>query len=100
MDKYNVKLQERVLETLDKIYGNIADDFKEIDAAENIANTLDNAIMSLEEFPQRGAERKTGAYARRGYRQLFVKCFTIVYRIDEIKKHVVIVSVRYASSNF
>ena len=52
------------------------------------------------EMPYRGSIRRTGAFANRGYRQVFVKNFTIVYRIDEAKKMVVIVTVRYTPSSF
>ncbi len=51
-------------------------------------------------MPYRGAERRIGAYADKGYRQLFVKNFTIVYRVDEKKMTVVIVTIRYTPSSF
>lgn len=54
----------------------------------------------MEVMPQRGAKRRVGAYANKGYRQLFVKNFTIAYRIDEVKKQVIIVTVRYSRSEF
>ncbi len=41
-----------------------------------------------------------GAYADRGYRQIFVGNFTVLYRIEETKKHVLIVTVRYSRSQF
>ena len=44
--------------------------------------------------------RRTGAFANRGYRQIFTKNFTIVYRIDEAKKMIVIVTVRYTPGSF
>ena len=49
-------------------------------------------------MPYRGATRKIGRYANAGYRQLFVENYTIVYRIDEDKKLVIIVTVRYTPS--
>ena len=64
------------------------------------AKTLEDAILSLNEMPYRGSIRRTGAFANRGYRQIFAKNFTIVYRIDEAKKTVVIVTVRYIPSSF
>lgn len=100
MDKYNVKLLPRASRDLDDIYNHIADDFKEIGTAEKMADSLENAILSLDEMPYRGSIRRTGAFANRGYRQLFVKNFTIVYRINEPKKTVIIVTVRYTPSSF
>lgn len=87
---------QRASRDLDDIYNHIADDFKEIGTADALAD----AIMSLDEMPYRGSNRKMGAFANRGYRQLFVKNFTIVYRIDETGKMVIIVTVRYTPSNF
>ena len=100
MAKYTVKLMQRASSDLDDIYNHIADDFKETGTAEKMADSLEEAILSLNEIPYRGSIRRTGAFANRGYRQLFVKNFTIVYRIDEARKMVIIVSVRYTPSSF
>lgn len=100
MTKYSVKLMQRASSDLDDIYNHIADDFKEIGTAEKMADALEDAILSLDEIPYRGSIRRTGAFANRGYRQLFVKNFTIVYRIDEVRKMVIIVTVRYTPSSF
>ncbi|MCI8891665.1 MAG: type II toxin-antitoxin system RelE/ParE family toxin, partial [Eubacterium sp.] len=35
-----------------------------------------------------------------GYRQLLVENYTVIYRIDEAKKQVIIVTVRYSPGNF
>ena len=100
MAKYTVKLMQRASSDLDDIYNHIADDFKETGTAEKMADSLEEAILSLNEIPYRGSIRRTGAFANRGYRQLFVKNFTIVYRIDEARKMVIIVTVRYTPSSF
>lgn len=100
MAKYTVKLMQRVSSDLDDIYNHIADDLKETGMAEKMADSLEEAILSLNEIPYRGSIRRTGAFANRGYRQLFVKNFTIVYRIDEARKMVIIVTVRYTPSSF
>lgn len=100
MDKYRVKLLARAARDLDEAYNHIADEFKEIGTAEHMADLLDGAILGLDEMPYRGSVRRTGAFANRGYRQIFVKNFTIVYRIDEEKKLVVIITVRYTPSSF
>ena len=100
MDKYTIKITLRAASDIDDVYCHIADDFKDIGAAEKQADLLDEAILSLETMPRRGAERKIGAFANKGYRQLFVKNFTIVYRIDDERKMVIVVSVRYTPSSF
>jgi plasmid stabilization system protein ParE len=90
----------RASDDLDNIYNYIADEFKEIDTAEKMADILEKAILSLSDLPYRGTLRKTGAFANKNYRQLLVKNFTIVYRIDEKKKMVIIVTIRYTPSSF
>ncbi|MDD6306425.1 MAG: type II toxin-antitoxin system RelE/ParE family toxin [Clostridiales bacterium] len=100
MAKYTVKLMQRASSDLDDIYNHIADDLKETGTAEKMADSLEEAILSLNEIPYRGSIRRTGAFANRGYRQLFVKNFTIVHRIDEARKMVIIVTVRYTPSSF
>jgi toxin ParE1/3/4 len=66
----------------------------------NLIDKLEEAILSLELMPHRGAKRHVGAYVNKGYRQLFINNFTIVYRIDEAKKQVIIVTVRYSPNEF
>ena len=100
MDKYTVKLYSRAYRDIEEIYGYIAENLLEPDIAENMVARLEDAILSLESFPERGAIRKIGSYANQGYRQLFVKNFTIVYRISEEKGEVYIITVRYTPSSF
>ncbi len=100
LEQYEVKIPPRVAEEIDEIYCHIADDFKDIGAAEKHAMLFEEAILSLATMPYRGAERKVGAFANKGYRQLFVKNYTIVYRVDEERKTVIIVTVRYSPSSF
>jgi addiction module RelE/StbE family toxin len=91
---------QRAASDLDNIYNYIADEFKELGTAEKMADLLDAAILSLAEMPYRGAVRKVGAFSHRGYRQVFVKNYIIIYRIDEDRKMVVVVTVRYTPSSF
>lgn len=100
MGNYFVKLTARAAGDLDETYHHIADDFKEIGTAKHMSDLLETAILGLDEMPYRGAIRKKGAFANRGYRQLMVKNFTIIYRIDEAVKTVVVVTVRYTPSSF
>ncbi len=68
-------------------------------AAEGLVTEFEQAILSLDEMPYRGSLRKHGRYANQGYRQIFVKNFTIVYRIEEEAKEVMIVAVHYSPRN-
>ena len=98
LSSYRVKISPQAYEELDNIYKYIATNLSNPTAAINLINEIETAILSLDEMPYRGATRKVGIYANAGYRQLFVENYTIVYRIDEDKKLVIIVTVRYTPS--
>ena len=100
MDKYSVKLMSRALRDLDGIYHYISHALLEPETALNLVKRIEDAILSLETMPYRCPERRHGAYANRGYRQLFVENYTAVFRIDEAKKMVIVITVRYSPSEF
>ena len=89
----------RALRVLDGIYDYIARTLLEPETVLSPVGQID-AILSLETMPYRCLERKRGAYANPGYRQLFVENYTAVFRIDEAKKTVIVVTVRYSPSEF
>lgn len=100
MDKYRISLLAAAYQNLDEIYEYIAAELGAVQSALDLVEKLEEAILSLETMPFRGARRRVGAFAGKGYRQLFVNGFTIIYRIEEMKKQVVIVTVRYSKSQF
>ncbi|MDD4089315.1 MAG: type II toxin-antitoxin system RelE/ParE family toxin [Tissierellia bacterium] len=100
MNKYKVKLLPKAYRDLEQIYRYISESLLENEIALNLIKTIENAIINLDEIPYRGAIRKVGTYANKGYRQLFIKNFTIIYRIDEINKNAIIVTVKYSLSKF
>lgn len=96
--KYTVKLYPRAYRDLDEIYSYIAVNLSEPATANKMLESLEEAIISLEQFPERGSIRRVGAYANQGYRQIFVKNYTIIYRIYKTNQEVRIVTIRYAPS--
>jgi plasmid stabilization system protein ParE len=95
-----VKLLSRAYRDLEDIYEYIATRLQEPGIAQKLADKLEEGIFSLETFPHRCTMRKNGAYADKGYRQLFVNNFTVIFRVDEAKKQVIVVTVRYSKSQF
>ena len=98
MDKYTVKMFPQAYRDIDKIYDQALLVSNYADTA--IAEKLEKAILSLEEQPYRGAERKYGFYAFKGYRQLIVENYIIIYEVFENEKVVVVVTVKYGKSEF
>ena len=86
MDKYTVRVYARAYRDLDHIYAYIA---------LSLVSALEEAIYTLERLPERGAKRRAGMYAETGYRQLFIKNYTIIYRVLKETKEVHIVTIQY-----
>ena len=99
MKKYKVELSPRALRDLDNIYSYISKTIFAGDSADKLADEFEEAIFTLDEFPFRGLERKVGRYANKGYRQLFVENYVIVYRVNEEKQMVTVVTVCYMYSD-
>lgn len=76
LDKYSIKLLTRALHDLEGIYAYTAKTLLAPDTAVNLVDEIEESIFNLEQLPYRGVERKIGAYANRGYRQLFVRNYT------------------------
>ena len=100
LDKYTVKLYARADRDLENIYSYIANNLLAPGTAADMVDALEEAIYSLEELPERGAVRQMGIYADRGYRQLFVKNYVIIYKVLKDLRQVHVVTVRYAPSQF
>ena len=100
MNKYKVKMLPKAYYDLDNIYKYISENLMEKNIALNTIEAIEDSIQNLDEFPYRGALRKVGIYSNKGYRQLFVKDFTIIYRVDETNRHVIIVTIKYSHSEF
>lgn len=79
---------------------NIAQTLLVPETALGMVDKIEKEILSLEEMPYRFPERKTGAYANKGYRQLFVCNYTVIYRIDEKRRQVIVITIRYSPSQF
>lgn len=100
MDKYTVKLMPRAVEDLDRIYGYIAETLQVPETAAKLMSQLEDGILSLSTMPERCALRKVGIYAYAGYRQLLIENYMVVFRIDEIQKMVIVVTVQYQKKRF
>ena len=97
---YRVTMLDRACQDLDGIYEYIANTLVEPNIALSIVDDMEAAILNLDIMPHRCPERKIGAYAGRGYRQLIVGNYTVLFRIDEGRKLVIVVTIRYSSSQF
>ena len=100
MDNYTILISPQAYRDIDETYEYIRTELFAEKAALDLVDDIEDAILSLENMPDRGADRKVGIYAGKGYRQLFVKNYTIVYRVEDLSKTVMIITVKFSHQNF
>lgn len=99
MDKYKVKVNPRAISELDRIYKYIADDKLAPQNAKGQVDRIKKAVLNLDTFPQSHQERNEGRYAGKGYRQLLIDNYIVIFRIDELHKTVYVVTIQYQGRN-
>ncbi|MCI6409416.1 MAG: type II toxin-antitoxin system RelE/ParE family toxin, partial [Lachnospiraceae bacterium] len=58
-----------------------------------------DAIRTLEQMPEAHQDRLVGRYAGKGYKQLIIDNYLVIYKMDNISKKVFVVTVQYQGSN-
>ncbi len=99
MDKYKISIYPKAFKELDEIFKYIAIEKQSPENAKAQTDRIRQALQLLEVFPQSHQERLEGRYAKRGYRQLLIDNYIIIYKIDEVNKMVYIVTIQYAGRN-
>ena len=99
MDKYKVRINPRAVRELDSIYEYIAAEKLAPENAKGQISRIKAAILKLDIFPQSHQERSEGRYAGKGYRQLIVDNYIVIFRIDEKSQTVYIVTIQYQGRN-
>ena len=100
MDKYDVILYPRAWRDINEIYAYIALEKLAPENAKAQTDRIWDALRSLETFPSARQDRLEGRYAGRGYKQLLIDNYIAVFKIDEQKKAVYVVTVQYHGRNF
>lgn len=99
MDKYKVKLNPQAFREIDDIFAYIALEKLSPENARGQTDRIWEALKKLENFPQSHQERIEGSYAGKGYRQLLIDNYIVIFRIDEASKTVYVVTVQYQGRN-
>ena len=99
MEKYEVMLYPKAYRDIDEIYAYIALEKLAPENAKGQTDRIWDAIDSLETFPQSHQDRLVGRYAGKGYKQLLINNYVAIFKIDEKKKTVYVVTVQYQGRN-
>ncbi len=87
-----MRFYPKALEEMEQIYDYIAYEKLSADVALEQTRRIKMKVLSLNTFPQRHQERLEGQYANRGYRQLLIDNYMAIYKIDEDKKYVDVIT--------
>lgn len=99
MDKYQIKLNAKAFKDIDDIFAYIALEKQSPEYAKGQTDRIWKALKTLDTFPQSHQERSEGKYAGKGYRQLLIDNYIAIFKIDESKKIVNVVTVQYQGRN-
>lgn len=95
MDKYEVMLYPKAFRDIDDIYAYIALDKLSPENAKGQTDRIWTALKKLKIFPEAHQDRVVGRYAEKGYKQLVIDNYIAIYKIDENKKRVYVVTIQY-----
>ena len=99
MDKYEVMLYPKAFRDIDDIYAYIALEKLSLENAKGQTDRIWDALRTLEQIPEAHQDRLVGRYAGKGYKQLLIDNYVVVFKIDKDSKKVFVVTVQYQGRN-
>ena len=99
MDKYAVKLLNRAYSDIEGIYVYIVREKLAPENAEGQITRIKEAILDLAYLPQAHQDRLVGRYAGKGYKQIVIDNYLVIFRINEDEKTVYVITVQYQGRN-
>jgi len=91
--QYSIIRTDKVDEQLRDIIFYIAEDSGSVDIALDYLNRIEQAIQKLESFPYCGNIPKYTILRKQGYRVLVVERHLVFYKVNDVKKVVVIYAI-------
>lgn len=95
MEKYEIKLYPRAYRDINEIYTYIALEKLSPENARGQTDRIWNALKTLETFPSAHQDRMEGRFAGHGYKQLLIDNYIVIFRINEERKTVYVVTIQY-----
>ena len=99
MDKYIIKISPKAYREMDGVFAYISSELQSNENAQGQTDRIWKALKKLNTFPQAHQDRTTGRYAGKGYKQLLIDNYIAIFRIDENRKIVTIVTVQFQGRN-
>lgn len=92
-DKFHLKITPAATHDLDEIYYYIYNNLLASQAADNLLDDIEKAILSLCNFPYRCEYSHNEILRYKGYRRLVIHKYVVLYSVDEENKTVIVMRV-------
>lgn len=92
-------LYPKAFRDIDDIYAYIAFEKLSPENAKGQTDRISDTIRTLEQMPEAHQDRLVGRYAGKGYKQLIIDNYLVIYKMDNISKKVFVVTVQYQGRN-
>ena len=97
--KYEVLLYPKAYRDIEEIYAYIALEKLSPENAKGQTDRIWDAIFSLDEHSESHQDRLVGRYAGKGHKQLIIDNYIAIFKIEESKKKVYVITVQYQGRN-
>lgn len=95
MERYDVMLYPRAFRDIDDIYRYIAIEKLSPENAKGQTDRIWEALQTLDSFPSSHQDRLEGKYSGKKYKQLLIDNYIAIFKIDEKRKKVYVVTIQY-----
>jgi plasmid stabilization system protein ParE len=96
MEVYRISITDVAKQDIRDIENHITDEFQEPVVARNTTDAILDAVITLEQMPDRIALVKDKRLAAQGIRPLYVKNYTVFFRIGKSPNVVYVVRIIYS----
>ena len=98
--KYRILRTDKANDQLYSILQYIAEDSGSIDVALSVLDALEAEIRKLETTPHMGSYPRYSILRKQGYRVLIVQRHLVFYKVDELRREVVVYAIVNARQNY
>lgn len=99
-DRFQLKITPAAAHDLDQIYYYITNGLVAPQAADDLLDDIETAILSLGNFPYRCQYSQNEILRHKGYRRLIVHKYVVLYSVDEENKTVIVMRVFYGAMDY
>lgn len=90
---YRLLRTDKFNDQLNDIIQYIANDSDDVDLALRCLDEIEEAVLRLRKFPERGNEPRYSLLKKQGYRALIVGRYLVFHKVDKVKSQVILYAI-------